>query len=187
MRRFIAIAVLGVLVFALQAPSYAARRYENFQLRFTVANSFSECGIAVTSTLNARLHVITKPVRGSGGQANLGMENFRSTEVVTNPENHRWLQIDAAGTSKEIRATHISGNIWAFDLQQTGALFTMRDSDGRIVLRDRGRLRLRGTFDTLGDGRPGGVLLAEEFIGTNGKFASADEEAFCAAWTRLLG
>jgi hypothetical protein len=31
------------------------------------------------------------------------------------------------------------------------------------------------------------VLLAEEFIGTNGKFASADEEVFCAAWARLLG
>jgi hypothetical protein len=54
-------------------------------------------------------------------------------------------------------------------------------------LRDRGRLTLRGVFDTLGDGRPGGIKLSEEILGMNGQFPSFDEATACEVITRLIG
>jgi len=61
------------------------------------------------------------------------------------------------------------------------------DSDGKVVLKDRGRLTRTGYIDTLGDGKPGGVFLYEEFTGMHGQFPSFDEEVACEAITRLIG
>ena len=94
--------------------------------------------------------------------------------------------VDRAGSSKEFEATHLGGTIWAFELQQTGSLYTLRDSTGRAV-RDHGRLVLRGVFDTLGDGRPGGLILSEEVLDMNGQFPGFDEATACAAITLLIG
>ncbi len=176
-----------MLLCAVPTPAQAQRPYENLHFAGDFTSTGTECGIPVRYDLEFRIHVLTRVVPDSDGQAFFGMENFRSTEVVTNPANGRWMVVDRAGSSKEIEATHLGGTIWAFDLQQTGALYTLRDSTGKVVLRDRGRLLLRGVFDTLGDGRPGGLILSEEVLDMNGQFPAFDEATACAAITRLIG
>lgn len=189
MRSALAAIALGAVSGALPASADASQKpYENFNLSGVIDGGIgTECGIRVHRVVEFHIHVITKPVRNSGGEAYLGMENFRSTEVLTNTATGQWLEIKAAGASKEINAIHLDGTIWAFDLQQTGALFKMLDSEGHAVLRDRGRITLRGVFDTLGDGQPGGVILAEELTGIHGKFPSNDPETFCHALVELIG
>lgn len=172
---------------ALSAPAEAARPYEHLHIRDGFSESGEECGIPVEYETTFSLHILVRPVRGSDGQAFLGMENVRATTVVTNPVNGRWFTVVRSGANKEVRATHIGGDIWAFTLQETGVLFRILDSDGKVVLQDRGRLVRRGVFDTLGDGQPGGILLAEELLSLSGKFPAFDEEAACTAISSLLG
>lgn len=187
MRRALTAITLGALLCAIPVPAQAERPYENFRIRDVFGFPGQECGIPVDYELTISLHILTKTVRGSGGQAYLGMENIRATTVVTNPANDQWFVIQRAGTNKETRATHIEGDIWAFDFQETGVLFRVVDSAGKVVLTDRGRLTRRGYFDTLGDGQPGGVLLFEEFTGMHGKFPAFDEEVACEVITGLIG
>lgn len=179
-------AALACLVAAWPSPAQAQRPYENFHFSGVLTDSGEECGIPVEYETTISLHILTRPVRGSGGQAYLGKENIRATTVVTNPANDRWFLFERAGTSKEVKATHVEGNIWAFRLQETGVL-KLIDSDGKVVLQDRGRLTRTGYFDTLGDGRPGGKLLFEEFTGLHGKFPLFDDEVACEAITGLIG
>lgn len=55
--------------------------------------------------------------------------------------------------------THVEGTIFKFTFVETGQAFVVEDSDGGVVARNRGALRVTYLFDTLGDGEPGGVSL----------------------------
>ena len=67
-----------------------------------------------------------------------------------------------------------------------GQPFTIEDSSGNVVLRDRGVTKRTALFDTEGDDMPGGIELAEldfSFAGPHpGLFAD-----FCAIVNDLLG
>lgn len=67
-----------------------------------------------------------------------------------------------------------------------GQPLVIEDSDGNVVLRDRGRITYRALFDTLGDGQPGGVVIEEEITGVSGQFPSLSED-FCEIATDLIG
>lgn len=186
MRRAIISAALACVVATWPAAVQAQRPYDKFHFSGVITASGGECDIPVEYETTLSLHLLIRPVRGSGGQAYLGKENVRATTVVTNPANGRWYVIRRVGTSHEVKATHIEGNIWAFHLQETG-IFELIDGDGKVVLKDRGRLTRTGYFDTLGDGQPGGKLLYEEFTGTHGKFPLFDEDVACEAIIGLIG
>lgn len=44
---------------------------------------------------------------------------------------------------------HVEGNIWEFTAQYVGQPFVIENSQGEVVLRDRGRTTSRSPFDTL--------------------------------------
>jgi len=186
-RRALAALTLGALLCAFPTPAQAERPYLHDHFSGSFSESGEECGIPVEYETTLSVHLLIRPVRGSGGQAYLGMENIRATTVVTNPANDRWFLVKRTGTGKEVKATHVEGDIWAFHLQETGVLFKLVDSDGKVVFMDRGRLTRTGYFDTLGDGQPGGEFLYEEFTGMHGKFPGFDEDVACAAITDLIG
>jgi hypothetical protein len=179
-------AALACVVAAWPGTALAQRPYEHARFHDVITFPGEECGIPVENELTLSVHLLLREVRGSDGQAYLGKENIHARQVVTNPANDRWLVLERAGTSKEVKATHVEGNVWAFHLQETG-VFKLIDSDGKLVLQDRGRLTRTGYFDTLGDGRPGGTLLYEEFTGMHGKFPLFDEDIACEAITELIG
>jgi hypothetical protein len=83
----------------------------------------------------------------------------------------------------------VEGNVYAFTVIVAGQPFTVRDASGKVVLRDRGIVRHRIVFDTLGDGMIGGVQLGNEIIAIGGPHPGLDqsEDDFCAMVQDLLG
>ena len=61
----------------------------------------------------------------------------------------------------ETKATHVSGTIFEFTSVNAGQPFVVRDSDGNLILRDRGVIRQVIQVDTLGDVVPGGAFVAD--------------------------
>jgi len=183
--------ILGVaLVCALTAMPVAAqaeRPYVHLHGSFHLSETGQECGIPVTYETDLKVHVLIKEAHGSDGQAFLGSENVRVRTVVTNPANNRWFVVSRSGGRKEVKATHVEGDLWAFKYQESGVLYKVTDSQGKLVMMDRGRFVLLAVFDTLGDGQPGGIKLSEEIVAMNGQFPSFDEEAVCAVITELIG
>lgn len=82
----------------------------------------------------------------------------------------------------EVRATPLGDGVFRFTDLAAGALLTVRDSSGRILLVDRGVVRTSYDFDTLSDDQPGGVWLGNEEQSFHGRFESdRAEEVVCAA------
>jgi len=106
--------------------------------------------------------------------------------VHTNPANGKWFVIRADGLIQETKAVHIGGTIFTFASIVAGQPFTIEDSSGNVVLRERGVIKRTVLFDTEGDDVPGGIELAEldfSFAGPHpGFFAD-----FCAIVNYLLG
>jgi hypothetical protein len=99
------------------------------------------------------------------------------------------MTFEGKSLSNEIKATLVEGTIYAFTTIEAGQPFVVRDADGNLVLRDRGVIRHVLTFDTLGDGQPGGVLLEDTIVGIGGPHPGFDmsEDEFCAMVESLLG
>jgi hypothetical protein len=99
------------------------------------------------------------------------------------------MSIEGKEVSNELSATQVSGNVYAFITIEAGQPFVVRDSAGNVVLRDRGVIRHRILFDTLGDSTPGGVTLDDQIIGVGGPHPAFDqsEDEFCAMVQALIG
>ena len=66
----------------------------------------------------------------------------------------------------EVKAVPLGGNLFRFTAVEAGQPFRLYDSEGVLVLRDRGVIRHSAVFDTEGDGTPDAVLI-EEFAHTS--------------------
>jgi hypothetical protein len=147
------------------------------------------CGIAVIrdSTFSGRVRIRVN--KASGGEAFMSRLNFRYVDTYTNPLNEATMTFEGRLLESEIKATHVEGNVYSFTTIEAGQPFVVRDSSGNVVLRDRGLVRHRGLFDTLGDGTPGGVELDHEIIGASGPHPGLEqsEAEFCAMVQDLLG
>jgi hypothetical protein len=147
------------------------------------------CGISLVrdSTFSGSYRI--RVDKASGGQAFFQRTNFEYTDVFTNPVNGRSMTFEGKSLSNELTATQVEGNIYTFTTIEAGQPFTVRDAAGRVVLRDRGVIRHRLLFDTLGDSTPGGVTLEDTIIGVGGPHPGFDqsEDAFCTMVQALVG
>lgn len=179
--------ICAALLVALSAPAQAhAQPVEHLHGEVSNSGSSDDCGFTIESDFTAEFHVLLREVRESDGQAYLGHENFRFEEVLTNPATGEWFVIHGVSLFKELSGRQIEGDVWEFTVHEVGLPFVVEDSDGNVVLRDRGRISLRAVFDTLGDGQPGGILLEEEITGVRGPHPAIDVD-FCALATDLIG
>jgi hypothetical protein len=181
-----AVAAAIALTGGLMAPAQAERPFEQGHYEDTFSESFEECGLNVHVEAEFGGSFVTKVVKGSDGQAFLAQDNYWYRQVWTNEDNGDFLVIRGNGMFKEMTATHVVGDIWEFTAKDVGMPFVIEDSDGNVVLRDRGQIRFRALFDTLGDGQPGGEPIEEELLGFSGKFPGVDAD-FCAILTDLIG
>lgn len=90
---------------------------------------------------------------------------------------------------QDVRATNVGGSVFEFVTHEVGQVFVVRDMDGNLVLRDRGRIAWTYLFDTLGDTEPGGVELDELDVRVSGPHPGYDisDEDYCAAVQDLIG
>lgn len=127
--------------------------------------------------------------RSGDGQAFLERFNLKSVDTFTNPANGKSFSIQDNFLSNELHASHVEGNVYEFETIEAGQPFTIKDSAGRTVLKDRGNIRRIVTFDTLGDGQPGGIFLDEAVVRVSGPHPGFDmtDEEFCGVVESLIG
>jgi hypothetical protein len=164
----------------------AAPPVENVHFENTAVGSFDDCGFTIDFNGTDSGHSLLREVEGSDGQAFLGHNNVKFRNVLTNPETGAVMVVSGQRLTKEFTARHVDGNIWEFTAHEVGQPFVVEDSEGNVVLRDRGRITLRVLFDTLGDSQPGGDTLEVEITGVHGPHPGLFVD-FCAIATDLIG
>jgi len=147
------------------------------------------CGIdVVRDSVFSGSFRIRAPQNGNG-QAFLQRLNLKVTDTFTTPLNGKSLSFSANELNNELHATQLAGDVYTFETIEAGRAFTLTDSSGHVVYKDRGNIRRIITFDTLGDGQPGGNLLDETVVRISGPhpaFETTDAE-FCAVVESLIG
>ena len=126
-------------------------------------------------------------VPGSHGQAFLDDNRNRFREVWTNPANGRKAYASGESRFRELKATHVKGDIWRFRSITSGAPFVVKNDKGRVVLAEWGVIVLDTTYDTLGDSQPGGDVLKQTVIRKRGNWPTFEPDFnFCALVHRVL-
>jgi len=150
---------------------------------FTDSSTFNDCGFDLYSDFSVSVHQV---IRSFDGEAFLGSANIETHEVLTNPATGGWFTIDSHELSKEVKVEHLDGTVYAFTLHEVGAPFTVTDSSGQVVIRDRGLIESITVQDTLGDGVPSSNLLSFETVRVAGPHPGLDLD-FCAMAAELTG
>jgi hypothetical protein len=147
------------------------------------------CGIDVIRTSHFSGTFRIRAPKDGGGEAFLQRLTLKSHETFVNPANGRSMSIDGNELINELHATLVSGTVYEFETIESGRPFIIRDSAGRVVVKDRGSIRSTVTFDTLGDGQPGGIELDVVFDRVSGPHPGFDmtEEEFCGVVEGLIG
>ena len=147
------------------------------------------CGIDVVrdSVFSGSFRI--RAPRNGDGQAFLERFTLKATDTFTNPDNGQSFSFVTNETSNELSTSHVSGNVYEFTTIEAGQPFMIRDSDGNVVLRDRGNIRRTAVFDTLGDGQPGGIFLDETVVRVSGPHPAffLTEDEFCGVIEGLIG
>jgi hypothetical protein len=183
--RWLAVALVTAFLCAVPAAAQAARPLDHVHYEFAASFTEEDCGLTIDFDFSISGLATLREVKGSEGQAYLGTDNFRFRQVMTNTDTGAWMVVRGNGMSKELRATQIEGDIWEFTAMDVGQ-FVIENSDGEVVLKDRGQISYRFVFDTLGDGQPGGDVLEEEITGVHGPHPSLDVD-FCTVVNDLIG
>ena len=115
----------------------------------------------MTSQVTTRASRSSGSARGEFATAFFLHDNYEFLETWTRRDTGEFVTISGNGLMHETKATHVSGTIFEFTSINAGQPFVVRDSDGNLILRDRGVIRQVIQFDTLGDDVPGGAFVAD--------------------------
>jgi hypothetical protein len=117
----------------------------------TTTEVFEDCGIPLEATTTSSGRLSTRPAPNDpAGLTFLIHQRSQYRTVITNPATGQWVVESGHSTFKELRATHVQGNVYTFTAQETGAPYLLATSKGRVLLRDRGVIRFEATFDVVG-------------------------------------
>jgi hypothetical protein len=147
---------------------------------------YSDCGLDVAVEGTASGHFRIRAGKGKTDTAFFLNDNFPYTETHTNVETGAFLTITGNGVFNEVKATRVEGTIFELEAVEAGQPFRVYDSDGNLVLRDRGSRRHRILFDTLGDDMPGGEVIFEFPTEVHGAHPGFDTD-FCEIIRPLIG
>ena len=144
--------------------------------------SYDDCGTDVDVTAEFGGHVQIRAGAGQDASAFFVQDNYWYRETHVRRSDGKSATIAGNGLLKETRATRIEGSVFTFTAVNAGQLFTFRDGDGAILLRDRGALVVTILFDTLGDDVPGGDFLGFVDRSVHGQFPGLSVD-LCEYWT----
>jgi hypothetical protein len=112
--------------------------------------SFDDCGFLIEGTTTFHGLFMLKEGR-RGDPTPYLFDNYDFRDVYTNPATGAWFTRDGSGMYKDLHIVNVEGTVYRFESMEVGQPFVIRDSDGNLVMRDRGGLRFGFTVDTLGD------------------------------------
>jgi hypothetical protein len=157
---------------------------------FAAVNSYSfsydDCGFDVDAEGTESGHFRIRAGTSKRATAFFVNDNFSYTETHTNHDTGAFFTLRGNAVFNEIRGTRIEGNIFQFEAVEAGQPFVVYDSDGNLVLRDRGSIHHRDLFDTEGDDVPGGIFVASLEPSVHGPHPGFDTD-FCEIITPLIG
>lgn len=146
------------LMIVSAAPAMATV-VERDRYSFDFSDTYGDCGFEVDVEGAQSGHLRIRAGKGKTDTAFFLRDNYTYTETHTNVDSGAFLTIEGNGVFNEVRATRVEGNVFEFTAVEAGQPFVVYDSDGNLVLRDRGVVRYHVLFDTGGDDVPGGEVL----------------------------
>jgi hypothetical protein len=127
-------------------------------------------------------------VPGSDGQAFLDDNRNSYREVWTNTATGRKAHVSGKSRFREVKATHVKGDVWLFRSFLSGAPLVVKNDKGHVAFAEWGVLVVDTTFDTLGDSQPGGEPLDEEVVSSRGHWPTWEPDFdFCDLVRKVLG
>jgi hypothetical protein len=128
--------------------------------------------------------------KGESEGAFLLLDLSEAMVTFTHTATGEWYRVHLDGTFNEVKARRVEGSILEFRAVEAGQRFTVYDSAGNVVMRDRGAIKYRFLFDTGGDDEPGGEWLEFydfSFAGQHEAGRIVAEGGPCALAEHLLG
>jgi hypothetical protein len=188
LRRFLpALGAAALIAFGVTPAQATVVDHGSFEGSERVSDRLCGLDLVRSSTFSGSFRI--RVDNQSDGQAFFQRLNFDYRDVFTNTANGKSMTFEGHSVTNEIKATQIEGDVYEFTVVEAGQPFVVRDGAGKIVLRDRGLLRHRVVFDTLGDGTPGGITLEDEVVAVGGPHPGLDqsEDEFCSMVQSLIG
>lgn len=183
-RRMLTVLVTGVALLLGTASLALASIVDRIHYSFTDSFTDEACGIEVEVELEGRGVFMVRQDK-PGSPAFFASNNYSFREVVTNPQTGQWIVVTRKGNFREVKATHVDGDVYLFRAHESGQPFVIEDSSGRVVYRERGLLVYEILFDTLGDDEPGGEELNFDLVAVRGFPGAVDD--VCPIVQDLLG
>lgn len=181
-----AVFLMAFAAVLLGAATASATVIEQQHYSGTDSFSFDDCGFTLEGQSEFHGQYLLRV--DQTGQAFLEHHKFWFREVITNPETGKWFVVSGNGLFHQIEATQVIGTIYEYVAIEAGQPFTIEDSAGKVIVRDRGVIRQTILFDTLGDSTPGGVFLGETDTVLHGPHPGfADDFSFCEIAAQLTG
>jgi hypothetical protein len=180
-RRWLAITV-GAVLALVAASTVSATMYVSEKYAGEDAYSYDDCGfwIDVAVTFSGTAHIRTG--KGKDATAFFLHDNYEYREAHTRRDTGETFILSGNGVFQETKGTRIEGTVFEFTSVNAGQPFVVTDSDGNLLVRDRGVIRETLQFDTLGDDTPGGEFVAEISFEVHGPHPGLDFDG-CALFS----
>lgn len=140
--------VAGTIAGAVAAP------LEHPWYEHTDTFTFDDCGFPIAAVTTFR-GLFILPSWWAGDPTPYVLNIYDAGTVYTNSGTGARFTISGKGLHEDLRLSRVSGTIYRLDAMEVGRPFQVRDSAGRPVIVDRGRLLYTALLDTKGDADPG--------------------------------
>jgi hypothetical protein len=184
-RRLLGVLLATAVAGLVAVPAAQGTIFERF--RFDDAYSFQEeiCGIEVQIEGTVSGHGRIRTGKGKLASAFFGLFNIDYSETWT-AANGRFVTVTGSNIFNEVKAVPLGGNLFRFTAVEAGQPFRLYDSQGVLLLRDRGVIRHSAVFNTEGDAIPDAVLIEEFEPSVRGPHAGFFDETLCPVLVPLL-
>jgi hypothetical protein len=184
-RHALLVTAAAATVAMLGGPAASATVVDSGHYTDTYAFSYDDCGFPVDVEGTSSGHFRIRAGKGKTATAFFVNDNFSYTETHTNADTGEFVTVKGNAVFNEVKATRVSGTVFEFEAVEAGRPFTLYDSTGTLILRDRGAIRHHALFDTLGDDIVGGNLVEELEPEVHGPHPGFED--FCGVMSAQIG
>lgn len=183
--------VLGFAVVAgsmLVAGPAGAAPLERVHYSGSDSFAFEDCGFLIEATSTFSGLFMIKEGRHGDATPYL-FHNYASEAVFTNPATGASFSLQSEGLIMDLHIVNVEGTVYRVESMEAGQPFVIRDSEGNVVIRDRGRLLTGFTVDTLGDDDHDNDIFIDgsfELLADNGRHPGFYMD-FCDIAADLIG